>query len=351
MGKLGQGKSISTTSVISLYFKKWFIKIRISVKHLVFLQSMEYSDLIPRIENEILKKELTSDRFIRKTNKLENEIYVIDHHNAPNVLKEIGRLRELTFREAGGGTGDAFDIDKYDTSVHCYKQMIIFNPDENEIVGGYRFIKGMDAYNKSEDKFELSTLHYFDFSDDFIKHYLPKTIELGRSWIQPKYQSTGENARQGIFALDNLWDGLGAIVSDNPEIKYLFGKVTMYPDYNREGRDALLYFMNYFFPDNDQLVVAKNPMGFDYDWEHFRPMFEGKEYKAAHRVLNKFVRERGHNIPPLINSYMNLSSTMKTFGTALNNDFGEVEETGILVTIDDIHETKRARYVDSYKKV
>ena len=311
---------------------------------------MEYPDLIPEIDSEILKKELNKDRFVRKTNKLDNEIYIINHHNAPNVMKEIGRLRELTFRTAGGGTGEPFDIDDYDTSAHCYDQMIILNPEAEEIVGGYRFIKGMDAFNKEKGKFELSTLHYFNFSETFIKDYLPKTIELGRSWVAPKYQSTGDNARQGIFALDNLWDGLGAIVADNPEIEYLFGKVTMYPDYNREGRDALLHFMNYFFPDTEKLVVAKKPMGFDYDWEHFRELFEGKSYKDAHRVLNKFVRDRGHNIPPLINSYMNLSSTMKTFGTALNNDFGEVEETGILVTINDIHESKRSRYIDSYNQ-
>jgi len=311
---------------------------------------MKYQDIIPEIDCEILKKELNADRFVRKTNKIDNEIYIIDHHNSPNVMREIGRLRELTFRKAGGGTGEPLDIDEYDTSEHCYKQMIIFNPEKNEIVGGYRFLKGLDSYNEKNDKFELSTLHYFNFSDKFVKDFLPKTIELGRSWVRPEYQSTGEHARQGIFALDNLWDGLGAIVVDNPEIEYLFGKVTMYSDYNREGRDALLYFMNYFFPDNEKLVVAKKPMGFDYEWDHFRALFEGKEYKDAHRVLSKFVRERGSNIPPLINTYMNLSPTMRTFGTAWNDDFGEVEETGILVTIKDIHESKKIRYMDSYKK-
>ncbi len=311
---------------------------------------MKYQDIIPEIDVEILKKELNADRFLRKTNKIGNEIYIVDHHNSPNVMREIGRLRELTFRGAGGGTGESLDIDEYDISEHCYKQMIIFNPEKKEIIGGYRFIKGLDAYNSKSEKFELSTLHYFDFSNKFVNDFLPKTIELGRSWVRPEYQSTGEHARQGIFALDNLWDGLGAIVVDNPEIEYLFGKVTMYPDYNKEGRDALLYFMNYFFPDNEKLVVAKNPMGFDYEWDHFRELFEGKEYKDAHRLLSKFVRERGSNIPPLINTYMNLSSTMRTFGTALNDDFGAVEETGILVTIKDIHESKRIRYMDSYKK-
>lgn len=313
---------------------------------------MKYPEnLHPEIDKATLLKELSPDKFIRNTNKLGNEIYVINHHNAPNVMKEIGRLRELTFRIAGGGTGESLDIDGFDTSDHCYSQMIILNPENKEIVGGYRFIKCGDSFNEKTNKFELSTLHYFNFSQKFNNQYLPKTIELGRSWIQPKYQSTGENSRLGIFALDNLWDGLGAIIAENPEIKYLFGKVTMYPEYDRESRDALLLFMNYFFPDNDNFVIAKDPMGFDFNWEHFRDLFEGETYKDAHRVLNKFVRDRGCNIPPLINSYMNLSATMKTFGTVLNNDFGEVEETGILITIADIHETKKNRYIGSYNKL
>ncbi len=309
-----------------------------------------HAKLIPEIDKDVLRKELSPERYLRKTNKLNNEVYVVNHHNAPHVMREIGRLRELSFREPGGGTGMALDIDEYDTSERCYQQMIIYNPDEAEIVGGYRFIKCVDAYHAEKDEYELSTLHYFDFSEEFITDYLPKTIELGRSWIQPKYQSGREgNARRGIFALDNLWDGLGAIIHDNPDIDYLFGKVTMYPDYNRESRDALLHFMHYYFPDKDKLVIPKEPLHLDYGWEHFREMFEGKTYKEGHRALNKFIRERKHNIPPLINSYMNLSSTMKTFGSALNDDFGFVEETGILVTIADIHEKMRNRYIGKFE--
>jgi hypothetical protein len=308
---------------------------------------MTEQELIPKIDVQILKKEL-KPYFVRKTNKLENEIYVINHHNAPNIMREIGRLRELTFREAGGGTGKPLDVDEFDTSERCYQQMIVYSPENEEIVGGYRFIKCANAYNSDTEKFELSTLHYFDFSDTFFKDYLPSTLELGRSWVQPKYQSTGDNSRLGIFALENLWDGLGAIIVDNPEIKYLFGKVTMYPDYNKESRDALLHFMNYYFPDKESLVRPISPMPLVYDWEHFKSMFIGKDYKEGHRVLNRFIRDHGENIPPLINSYMNLSFTMKTFGTTLNNEFGEVEETGILITIEDIHEAKKERYIGGY---
>lgn len=306
--------------------------------------------LIPKIDKDILHKELSPERYVGKTNKLDNEIYIIDGHNAPNVLREIGRLRELSFGTAGGGTGLELDIDEYDTSDRCYSQMLIFNPSDEEIVGGYRFIKCPESFNEETGKFELSTLHYFNFSKKFYKNYLPKTIELGRSWIQPKYQSKGGSARQGIFALDNLWDGLGAIIHRNPDIEYLFGKVTMYPNYHQEARDALLHFMHFYFPDKDKMVVPKSPLDFQYEWAQFSNNLLGKPYKDGHKWLNKFVRERGESIPPLINSYMNLSSTMKTFGSALNDDFGDVEETGILITIADIHPKKHDRYIGQFKK-
>ena len=297
--------------------------------------------VIPEVDKALIRKELSPDRFVRKTNKLGNEVYIINHHNSPNTMLEIGRLRELSFRESGGGTGMEVDIDEYDTSDRCYQQMIIYNPEEQEIVGGYRFIKCKDAYNEKTKEYELSTLHYFDFSQEFIADYLPNTLELGRSWIQPKLQSS----RSGVFALDNLWDGLGAIMYHNADIDYLFGKVTMYPEYGRESRDAVIHFMNYYFPDKKNLVIPKKTLGFDFEKSHYKDVFQGKSYKDGHKSLNKFVRERKLNIPPLINSYMNLSETMKTFGTVLNDDFGAVEETGILITIKDLHEKVKERYV------
>lgn len=301
-------------------------------------------NIIPKIDRVLLKQELNANTFVRKTNKIGNEIYIVNHLNSPNVLKEIGRLREVTFRASGGGTGNPFDLDKYDTSENFYSQLIVYSPEENEIVGGYRFIRGSDCVNKNGEV-ELSTVNYFNLSEKFKKEYLPFTIELGRSWIQPMFQPK-ENPRKGLFALDNLWDGLGALVVDNPDVKYLYGKVTMYPDYNRESRDCLLSFLNYFFPDKDGLLKPIHPLQKEKD---FTSMFESKDFKEAYKELNGFVRERGENIPPLINSYMGLSSTMKTFGTAVNPDFGGVEETGILVTIADIYPEKKERHISTYK--
>lgn len=296
---------------------------------------------------DIIKSELTKERFVRITNKGNNEIYIINHHNSPNVMKEVGRLREVTFASAGGGTGKSLDIDQFDTDDICYEQLIVWAPEAQEIIGGYRFIDC--AKIVGTDPLALSTRSYFSYSEKFINEYLPTTVELGRSWVQPNFQPRA-GSRRGIFALDNLWDGLGAIVVDTPHIQYYSGKVTLYTNYNTEARDALMYFMDNFFEDKENLIVPINSQGITTDIEDFKTTIEGLDYKHAHKVLNGYVRERGENIPPLINSYMSLSPTMKTFGTAMNPDFGDVEETMILVRIADIYDEKKARHVDTYIK-
>lgn len=305
--------------------------------------------IIDPVDKKLLEAELTRERFCRSTNNGTNEIYIITHHDSPHVLREIGRLREITFRAAGGGTGKAIDLDEYDLAEDApYRQLIVWNPADKEIVGGYRYINCCDAPVKN-GVVQLATTELFEFSEKFRKEYLPYTIELGRSFVQPQYQPSASN-RKGLFSLDNLWDGLGAIVVDNPQMKYFFGKVTMYLDFNVHARDMILFFMNYYFPDKEKLVWPHKPLGLKTDLTEFKKQLEGLPYKEGHRVLNQHVRELGENIPPLVNSYMNLSSTMKTFGTSLNDHFGEVEETGIMVTIADIYDTKKERHISSYKK-
>jgi hypothetical protein len=301
-------------------------------------------DIIPPIGKELLKSELTKDKFLRYTRKGENEIYIVDNWDAPHVVKEIGRLREVTFRTSGGGTGQSIDLDEFDTSEYCYKQLVLWSPEDEEIIGGYRFIKCKDSID-SFGNIHLSTIHYFDFSERFVKEFLPHTIELGRSWIQPNYQPS-INPRKGLFALDNIWDGLGAIIKFNPEIKYFFGKVTMYPNYNTDCRDFLLHFMNHYFPDRDNLMKPFHPLIQNYDRDYVESQLDGLDFKDGFKVLNGHVRDRGEFIPPLVNIYMNLSPTMRTFGTAVNPDFGNVEETGILVTIADIFPDKKDRHIN-----
>lgn len=304
-------------------------------------------NIIPPIDKALLKAELTKDKFLRHTNKAHNEIYIITHHNSPNVMLEIGRLREIAFRYYGGGTGLATDIDEYDVMDNPYKQLIVWNPEAEEIIGGYRFICGPDIVFDDNGEPVLATSHLFHFSKKFIKEYLPYTFELGRSFVTLEYQSTLAGSK-GIFALDNLWDGLGALSVADPSMKYFFGKVTMYDTYNTQARDMILYFLNKHFPDPDRLVYPKTELKIESDQAKLKRLFDGDTFKSDYRILNTSVRRLGLNIPPLVNAYMSLSPQMKVFGTAVNDLFGNVEETGILINKDEILEEKKKRHIESY---
>ena len=306
-------------------------------------------EIIQPIAKEVLRSELTPDRQLRMTNKSHNEIYIITAHNAPNVMKEIGRLREIAFREAGGGTGKSMDIDEFDTCDNCYKQLIVWNPEAEEIIGGYRYLLGTDWEYDEKGQPILATSHMFHFSDRFIKEYAPWTIELGRSFVSLPYQSSRMGAKS-LFALDNLWDGLGALTVIKPNVKYFFGKMTMYPSYIRKGRDMILYFLKKHFDDKDKLIIPMKPLELETDPKELDSLFGGTSFKDDYRVLNGEIRKLGYNIPPLVNAYMSLSPTMKLFGTAINYGFGDVEETGILIAVDEILEEKRVRHIDSFIK-
>ena len=304
-------------------------------------------DVIAPIDKEILKSELTQERRLRFTNKSHNEIYVVTAHNAPNVMKEIGRLREIAFRAAGGGTGKSMDIDEYDIMPNPYKQLIVWNPEAEEILGGYRYLFGDEVEYDEHGKPVLATAHMFDFSEKFLKEYLPKTVELGRSFVTLEYQSSRAGSK-GLFALDNLWDGLGALTVINPNMKYYFGKMTMYPSYHRQGRDMILYFLNKHFHDADELITPIRPLELETDPSLLEKIFCCDSFKDDYRILNTEVRKLGYNIPPLVNAYMSLSPTMRMFGTAINYGFGDVEETGILIAVDEILEQKRIRHIESF---
>lgn len=296
--------------------------------------------VIQPVDRHLILKELTKDKFIRVTRKGGNYLYEVTAHDSPNVMQEIGRLREISFRLGGGGTGKAVDIDEYDTDAHePYRQLIVWDPKDREIIGGYRYINcgGLDVR-------KMATKELFDFSDEFINEYMPFTIELGRSFIQPNYQSTNIN-RKSLYALDNLWDGLGALMVKYSNIKYFFGKVTMYTSYNARARNLLLHFLDKYFPDRNSLVRPVIPLECDKDNPYFQELFRDMDYKAGYKVLQKEIKNNGEHIPPLINSYMNLSPSMKVFGTAINHGFGGVEETGILVSIQDIYPEKIDRYI------
>jgi hypothetical protein len=306
-------------------------------------------EIIAPISKEALKAELTEDKRLRMTNKSHNEIYVVTAHNAPNVMREIGRLREIAFRAAGGGTGLSMDIDEYDTMENPYKQLVVWNPEAEEILGGYRYLLGNEVEMDEHGKPVLATAHMFDFSEEFLRDYLPYTVELGRSFVTLEYQSTRAGAK-GLFALDNLWDGLGALTVIMPQVKYFFGKMTMYPTYHRQGRDMILYFLNKHFGDKDKLITPCKPLQIEADPAELAKLFCYDSFKDDYRVLNAEVRKLGYNIPPLVNAYMGLSPTMRMFGTAINYGFGDVEETGILIAVNEILEEKRVRHIESFVK-
>lgn len=303
--------------------------------------------IIDAVDVHLLEKELTPDKFVRTTNFGDNHVYIFTHHNSPNLMREVGRLREITFRLAGGGTKKAVDIDEFDTATKPYKQLIVWSPLEKEILGGYRFIISTEAPIDKDGNTILATSRLFNYSDEFKNDYLPYFIELGRSFVVPSKQASN-SGRKGLFTLDNLWDGLGALVVDNPKVKYFFGKVTMYLHYNQEARNMIMYFLNTYFGNNDHLIKLIKPLDLKINSNKLSKLFTGDNYEAEYKILNKSVRNLGENIPPLINAYMNLSPTMKVFGTSINPYFGGVEETGILITIKDIYDSKSKRHFESY---
>lgn len=305
--------------------------------------------IIQPVDRALLKAELTREKMLRRTNKSNNEIYIITAHDAPHVMREIGRLREIAFRFYGGGTGQPIDIDAYDTMDDAYRQLIVWSPEDEQILGGYRFLCGADVKFDAAGKPMLATSHLFNFSQTFIRDFLPYTVELGRSFVTLEYQSTRAGAK-GLFVLDNLWDGLGALSVIDPSLQYYFGKVTMYNTYNSEARNMILYFLGLHFPDTARLITPVYPLQTNTDMEKMKALFHYDNFKDNYKVLNQEVRKFGINVPPLVNAYMSLSPKMRVFGTAINHEFGEVEETGILIAIDEILEEKKKRHIETYLK-
>jgi len=264
-------------------------------------------------------------------------------------MQEVGRLREIAFRYYGGGTGLACDIDEFDTMEGGYRQLIVWSPSDEQISGGYRFLCGTDVRFDPYGKPLLATSHLFNFSKEFIENYLPYTVELGRSFVSLDYQATLGRSK-GIFILDNLWDGLGALTVIDPTLKYFYGKVTMYNTYNQEARNMILYFLQLHFPDPEGLVIPICPLDVQSNLEKMKALFHYDNFKDNYKVLNQEVRKFGINVPPLVNAYMSLSPKMRTFGTSINGEFGDVEETGILIAINEILEEKKKRHIETYLK-
>lgn len=307
--------------------------------------------IIDPIDRDLIIKELIPDRFVRTTNKGNNQIYIITAHNAPNTMREIGRIRELSFRLSGGGCGEELDVDEFDYMEKPYKQLIVWNPQDKEILGGYRYLHGQDWKLKDDGQPKIVTEHMFSFSAEFIKDYMPYTIDLGRAFIHPDYQSTKKGAKS-IFAFDNLWDGLLVLTFFEPEVRYVIGKVTVYQNYDETARNAIFYFMNHYLGDKRGLMKGRD-LCFDQNTivtPEIRAIFKEKNIEEDYASLLNFIRQRGLHVPPLINSYFKLSSKMKVFGTGINREFGDILDTGIMIAVKDINQEKIKRHVDSFMR-
>lgn len=302
--------------------------------------------IIEPIDVALLKSELNEKTFIRATIRGNNEIYVVNNETAPNVLKEIGRLREVAFRAVGGGSGTPCDLDHFDLEDKACFQLVVWNPEADEIIGGYRFTKWALASFHENGQPYVNTEHLFDFSQKFLDEYFPYCLEMARAFVQPKYQSA-QMGRKALFALDNLWDGIGAIVASDPSVRYLAGKVTIYSSSPELSRKAMVYYLDKFFGDREGLITSKNPERWTAEQaEMFDAMFTGASVKENYQILNNFVKSMGDTIPPLIHSYIGLSDTMKTFGTTFDPDFGDCYDTAMMITIADIYPEKFSRYIE-----
>ena len=310
---------------------------------------MTEQKIIEPVAVSVLKQELEAIGRLRFTNKSNNEVYIFDWRNGPNLLREVGRLREEAFRAAGGGTGKELDLDDFDTCENPYQQLVVWDPEAEKIIGGYRYMLGSECDFDEQGQPLLATSHMFRFSGRFIRDYLPYTLELGRSFVALEYQSTRAGVK-AIFTLDNLWDGIGAVTVVNPRVRYFFGNMTMYPSYDRRCRDLILFFLKKYFEDKDRLIFPIQPLLLEHSEKELAAVFSAGNFKDDYRILNREVRAAGLNIPPLVNTYMNLSPTMKLFGTAINDGFGDVEETGILITIKEMLDDKYVRHIESFAK-
>ena len=306
--------------------------------------------IIDPVSVDILKSQLKKEYFLRSTNHGNNEIYVVDNTNAPDVLREIGRLREEAFRAGGGGTGQELDLDRFDTDpAYGYKQLVLWDPEAERIIGGYRYAL---CNNIVYDRFgqpHLTSSHMFQFSRKFINKDLQHTIELGRSFVTLDYQSSKGGAKS-IFALDNLFDGLGALmVMYKSSMKYFFGKMTIYSQYPTPAREMIQVFLNKWFgAAHLKRVKLRKPVRVRRAAKYVK-LLTGKTFKDDYRNLKAYVSSFGVSIPPLVNSYMNLSPRMQYFGTGLNDEFGDVYDSGILIPFKYIADDKIRRHIDTVK--
>ncbi len=302
--------------------------------------------IIDPIKKDKLIAELKSCRFIKRTTKRGNEIYSFTYRDAPSIMYEVARLRETAFRLIGCGSGHLIDLDNYDLEPASYRQLIVWNPRDKEIIGGYRYATGKDYLMRTE---LLSMSHYYRFSKKFIHEYLPHSIELGRAWVNPLYQPSATDSRS-IFALDNLWEGIGAVVAENKGVRYLIGKVTIPGTYNPTARILITWFMSHYYGDRNNLVFPHKPIISPGVLNIGGQRITGCDINNDFKIISSFIKTLGVFVPPLISAYLRLAKDMVSFGSTLNPELENSYETGIMIDVNDIYPDKYARYVQVSEK-
>lgn len=302
--------------------------------------------IIDPVNREKLITELKFCKFIKHTFRRGNEIYSFVNTDAPSIMVEVGRLREEAFRSIGCGTGYILDLDDYDIGAGAYRQLIVWNPREQEIIGGYRYAVGSNYTKQIE---HLSMFHYFRYSSKFKTDYLPHSIELGRAWVSSAYRSTSTDSNS-IFALDNLWEGIGAIITENTNVRYLYGKITIPENYNQTARILLTWFLDHYFKGKYNLMRPRNPVVSPRVLAISGNQVTGTNPENDYKIIANFIKSLDVAIPPLISAYLRLAKRITIFGTTVNPEFGNAFETGILIAIRDIHPEKQARYISKIQK-
>ena len=297
--------------------------------------------IIPPVDTALLLKELEG-HLLRPSNKADNLIYDITSHECPNVMREIARLREISYRDGGGATGKEMDIDEMDLMAKPYHQLIVWDPEHQQIIGGYRYLVGSDAEIRDGQPF-ITSAHLFHYSERFIRDYLPNTIEFGRAFVQPMYQQR-EMGVKALFALDNIWDGIGAVMHNHPEVRWMIGKVTIYPDYNLTARNLIYDYLQRYHRGEEGLFEPYHPLPVPV----IDSPFVGDDPQENYHILQRAVREQGTVIPPMFSAYLNLTNDLQFFGNAVNDELANVYETGIMVDLQTVYPEKKERYISSY---
>ena len=291
------------------------------------------------MENGTLAKELRRATCLGRATHWSATIYTFDGVRLPRLMREVWRLREMSYREVGITLSDDVSGNAMDMDGVC-RQLVVWDDEARRLVGGYRYVVGADVVGCER----LSVSRYFALSQRFVSDFLPRAMELGRSFISPEYQSAA--GRHTIYALDALGEGLGRVV-EALDVRYLFGRVTLYPALCGEARDLLLGFMRYIFPPRERLLVARVPLGVGLSRFRCRQIFVGETLAENYRILLSRMRDLQSVVPPIISSYIRLSPSMQTFDVYENGDLGGVVEAAIMLTVEDFYDDIKRRYLSN----